>query len=200
MEPMGQLRQRPGKKGVTMASREQKLAPSARDLLITRAQPTQSLPMVMELGLLSGYKININKTEVLTFHYNPQSEANATGNGTVSPFNIKIMQDQLWPVDLKTNQIYKDGMSKFPNRINQDECFASDASWSATSTVLRTGRLDSKVTVAGGKARLQLQLRKGALKNHYHVAQLYNRWSVHVRQLTMQHGRERLAESQQLLY
>lgn len=72
IEPMSQLiRQRPEIKGVTMISGEQKLALFADDLLISLTQPTQTLPILMELleefSLMSGCKININKTQVLTF-------------------------------------------------------------------------------------------------------------------------------------
>ena len=47
----------------------------ADDLLISLTQPTQTLPKLMKLleefGLVSGYKIYINKTQALTFNYDP---------------------------------------------------------------------------------------------------------------------------------
>ena len=78
IEPMSQLiRQSSEIKGVTMTSGDQKLSLFADDLLMSITQPTQTLPKLMKLldefGLMSGYKININKTQVLTFNYDHPS-------------------------------------------------------------------------------------------------------------------------------
>lgn len=58
-----------------MTSCKQKLSLFADDLLLTITNPTKTLPTLMEMieeyGSLSGYKININKTQVLTLNYNP---------------------------------------------------------------------------------------------------------------------------------
>lgn len=55
-----------------MASGEQKLSLFADDLMLTITNPTKTLPILMEMianyGSLSGYKININKTQVLTLN------------------------------------------------------------------------------------------------------------------------------------
>lgn len=73
-----------------MTSREQKLALFADDLLISLTQPTQTLPKLIELledfGLISGYKININKTQVLTFNYDP-------------PLSIRTKYDWKWDTE-----------------------------------------------------------------------------------------------------
>lgn len=79
IEPLSRwIRQRPDIKGATMISGEQKVALFADDLLISLTQPTQTLPkmkkMLEEYGSLSGYKINVNKTQVLAFNYNPPNE------------------------------------------------------------------------------------------------------------------------------
>lgn len=54
-----------------------KLALFADGVLIYLAQPTQTFPKLMnvleEYGPLSGYNLNIQKTQVITFHYNPPS-------------------------------------------------------------------------------------------------------------------------------
>lgn len=76
IKPLSQwIRQRPDIIGVPMAAGEQKLSLFADDLLLTIANPTQTLPKFMEMieiyGSLSGYKININKTQVLTLNYSP---------------------------------------------------------------------------------------------------------------------------------
>lgn len=61
-----------------MASGVQKLALFADDLLTSLTKPTQTLPKLVELleefGFISLiYKINIKKTQALTFNYNPPS-------------------------------------------------------------------------------------------------------------------------------
>lgn len=79
-----------------MTSGEQKLALFADDLLISITQPTQTLPKLMKLleefGLISGYKININKSQVLTFNYDPHLQLRpcTTGIGMLSPLNIWV--------------------------------------------------------------------------------------------------------------
>lgn len=78
IEPLSQwIRQRSDITGVTMKSGEQKLPLFADDLLISITQPTQTLPKLMKLleefGSISGYKNNINKTQVLTLNYDPPS-------------------------------------------------------------------------------------------------------------------------------
>ena len=76
IEPLAQwIRQNTDIKGINMPSGENKLALFADDVLIYLSQPTQSLPKLMNLleqyGLYSGYKLNIQKTQVITFNYNP---------------------------------------------------------------------------------------------------------------------------------
>ena len=91
VEPISQLiRQRTDIKGVPMASGEQKLALFADDLLISITQPTQTLPKLMKLleefGSISGYKINVNKTQILTFNYDP-------------PVSIKTIYNWNWEAE-----------------------------------------------------------------------------------------------------
>lgn len=73
-----------------MASGEQKLSLFADDLMLTITNPTKTLPILMEMiveyGSLSGYKININKTQVLTLNYVP-------------PNKIKSLYRRNWEAD-----------------------------------------------------------------------------------------------------
>lgn len=76
IEPLAQsIRQSKEIKGVTLKSGEQKLALFADDIIIFMTDPTRSLPKLMDLlqdyGSFSGYKINITKTQILKFNYNP---------------------------------------------------------------------------------------------------------------------------------
>lgn len=76
IEPLSQwIHQNQNIKGISISGLEQKVTLFADDILIYLEQPTQSLPIVMfcleEYGLLSGYKLNVSKTQVLTFNYEP---------------------------------------------------------------------------------------------------------------------------------
>lgn len=56
----------------------QKLVLFADDILIYLSNPTQSLPALMtclnEFGSFSGYKLNVQKTQILSFDYNPSTD------------------------------------------------------------------------------------------------------------------------------
>lgn len=76
LEPLSQwMKQNDNIKGIVTEGDEQKIALFADDVLIYLTQPTVSLPELMstvkDFGLLSGYKLNVKKTQVLTFNYVP---------------------------------------------------------------------------------------------------------------------------------
>ena len=76
IEPLSQvITQTREIKGIEVFGIEQKLALFADDVLVYLGQPTQSLPALMntleEYGALSGYKLNIQKTQVITLNYDP---------------------------------------------------------------------------------------------------------------------------------
>lgn len=96
LEPLAQwIRQRPDIKGVIMASGEHKLALFADDVLMYLTQPNQTLPRVMtgleEYGSVSGYKININKTQILSLNYNPTTEIKNRYNWEWESNHIKYL-------------------------------------------------------------------------------------------------------------
>lgn len=75
IEPLGQwIRQRKDIIGVNIAG-EQKLSLFADDLLLTITKPTSTLPKILlmfeEYGSFSGYKINLDKSQILTLNYSP---------------------------------------------------------------------------------------------------------------------------------
>jgi len=75
IEPLAQgIRQNEAIEGIKMVD-HQKLALFADDVLIYLSNPTQSLPALMtclnEFGSFSGYKLNVQKTQILSFYYNP---------------------------------------------------------------------------------------------------------------------------------
>ena len=76
IEPLAQaVRQNEGIKGVIINGVAHKIGLFADDIMAYLSQPDDSLPTLMRLfeiyGHLSGYKINILKTQVLTLHYTP---------------------------------------------------------------------------------------------------------------------------------
>ena len=79
VEPLVQyIRQKREIRGIDLAEREQKIACYADDVLVFLSQPTFSWPQLM-LALkndrqLSGYKVNVGKTQVLSYNYSPTSE------------------------------------------------------------------------------------------------------------------------------
>jgi len=75
LEPLSQwIKQNNGVKGVVMAGGEQKIAMFADDVLIYLVNPNSSLPILMgafkEFGMTSGYKVNVQKTLVMTLTIN----------------------------------------------------------------------------------------------------------------------------------
>lgn len=76
IEPLSQwIRQNGNIKGIIMNTDEHKLALFADDVLVYLVQPTLTFPRLMDTldkyGTISGYKLNIEKTQVLTFNYVP---------------------------------------------------------------------------------------------------------------------------------
>ena len=76
IEPLSQMiRQNPNIKGINMADGEHKLAFFADDLLSYADQPTKTVPALMEtleeFGALSGYRLNVDKTQVISLNYTP---------------------------------------------------------------------------------------------------------------------------------
>lgn len=79
LEPLSQsIKQKAQIQGIEIKGTCQKLALFADDVLIFLSSPDTSVPALMsefaKFGQMSGYKINVQKTQVLTFNYSP-SEA-----------------------------------------------------------------------------------------------------------------------------
>lgn len=76
IEPLSQwIRQNGNIKGIRMNADEHKLALFADDVLIYLTQPTLTFPKLMDTlhryGTFSGYKLNVQKTQVLSCNYTP---------------------------------------------------------------------------------------------------------------------------------
>lgn len=76
IEPLAQwIRNIPNIKGIHINGKDHKLALYADDILIYLNKPTNSFPKLMHIlekyGRYAGYKLNIQKTQTLTFNYTP---------------------------------------------------------------------------------------------------------------------------------
>ncbi len=76
IEPLAQkIREDPKIMGISFRGREYKTGLYADDILVTLSDPDASLPNLMscldQFGFYSGYKLNIEKTQTLSFNYSP---------------------------------------------------------------------------------------------------------------------------------
>uniref|UniRef100_A0A669BFP5 Reverse transcriptase domain-containing protein n=1 Tax=Oreochromis niloticus TaxID=8128 RepID=A0A669BFP5_ORENI len=64
--------------GVTTGNVENKICLYADDVLVALGNPEEGIPLLMEMleeyGRLSGYRLNIQKTQILTFFFNPSRQ------------------------------------------------------------------------------------------------------------------------------
>lgn len=82
IEPLSQwIHQDENIKGILTAGGNKNWPYSMDDILIFFERPTQSFPKLMRLlegyGSMSGYKLNVSKTQVLCFNYEPTTEIRA---------------------------------------------------------------------------------------------------------------------------
>lgn len=79
LEPLAQaIREDCNIQGILIDKVEHKIAMYADDVLLYINKPVECLPILLDLldvfGTYSGYKLNIQKTQILTFNYNPSPE------------------------------------------------------------------------------------------------------------------------------
>ena len=83
IEPLAQaIRQNEKVKGINIKGQEHTISLFADDILIYLDRPNtnfiQLMHLIDEFGIHSGYKINVNKTQILTFNYTPSLEIKKT--------------------------------------------------------------------------------------------------------------------------
>ncbi len=106
IEPLAQaVRETNGIVGVQIGDTQHKICLYADDIVLTLINPNVSLPklisLLQEFGSYSGYKLNLNKTQTITFNYKPQDNINRICNFKWKDNMIKYLGVQI-PKDLST--------------------------------------------------------------------------------------------------
>lgn len=105
IEPLAQaIRERKDISGITIGDREHKACLYADDILLTLSNPNVSLSsllsLLIEFGTFSRYKLNLQKTQVISFNYQPSAEIQEKSkfnwkNNTIKYLGIQIPKDYL---------------------------------------------------------------------------------------------------------
>ena len=106
IEPLAQwIRQTTSIKGISILEEEHKVALYADDILVYLTTPSNSLPELMKLldsfGKYSGYKLNVQKTQVLAFNYSPPTQLKETFRFNWNQTSLKYLGIHL-PKDIRT--------------------------------------------------------------------------------------------------
>uniref|UniRef100_A0A3B3D4V0 Reverse transcriptase domain-containing protein n=1 Tax=Oryzias melastigma TaxID=30732 RepID=A0A3B3D4V0_ORYME len=122
IEPLAQaIREQKDIRGITIGDSTYKVGLYADDILITLSNPNVSLPnlftLLKKFGMFSGYKLNLQKTQSLSFNYNPQKEIQKMftfnwGNNIIKYLGIYI------PGDLK--RLYEINYTRLTSEIKAD--------------------------------------------------------------------------------
>ena len=125
MEPLAQeIRQKDEVKGITIAQEEHKiglLLLFADDIVIYLKNPDSTFPRLLSIldnfGQKSGYKLNINKTQVLCVNYTPSSSIRQKYKlkwdlGNMKYLGVFITRD--------LNKLYEINYHKINNNIQKD--------------------------------------------------------------------------------
>jgi hypothetical protein len=122
IEPLAQaIRQNKELKGVTIKGIEHKLGLFADDLIAFLEQPNTSLPNLMKLlhtyGHLSGYKINVSKTQILSFNYTPPKEIMEIYD---LKWNLKSIQYLGVTITKNSTDLYKANYNNLDQEVKKD--------------------------------------------------------------------------------
>lgn len=122
MEPLAQeIRQNDELKGITIAQEEHKIGLFADDIVTYLKNPDSTFPKLLTIldnfGQKSGYKLNINKTQVLCVNYTPSSSIRQKYKlkwdlGNIKYLGVFITRD--------LNKLYEINYHKINNNIQKD--------------------------------------------------------------------------------
>lgn len=108
--------------------KEHKIAKFADDILMYLGHPSESIPELLitlrEYSLLSGYKLNAHKTQILSFNYSPsqsiREELNVNWDSkTIQYLGVTIAKN----LDTITSENYDPLFSKIESDLVRWSCF-----------------------------------------------------------------------------
>lgn len=122
IEPLAQLiRQETILEGITIGGTEHKICLYADDVLVALKKPASSVPLLMDLltmyGTLSGYTLNIEKTQALVFNFNPPHDLATRYNFKWNSTSIKYLGVKLTK---DTTQLYNENYTVVSKKIGDD--------------------------------------------------------------------------------
>ena len=107
--------------GITIARDEHKIGLFADDIIIFLQDPnttfTKLVMIIKEYGLMSGYKLNISKTQILTFNCKPNTEIRKNYNLNWNAKSIKYLGVI---ITQEFNRIHKTNYKQRNERIQRD--------------------------------------------------------------------------------
>lgn len=122
IEPLAQLiRQETALEGITIGGTEHKICLYTDNVLVALKKPASSVPLLMDLltmyGTLSGYTLNIEKTQALVFNFNPPQDLanryNFKWNSTsIKYLGVKLTKD--------TTHLYNENYTVVNKKIGDD--------------------------------------------------------------------------------
>lgn len=122
IEPLAQaIRQNKEIKGIAIKGLEHKIGLFADDVIAFLGQPNTTLPILMKLldsyGYLSGYRINISKTQILAINYKPTKVIRENYKLNWSLKSIKYLGVS---VTQDLSELYKENYEKLNQNIQKD--------------------------------------------------------------------------------
>lgn len=122
IEPLAQaIRERKDISGITIGDQEHKACLYADDILLTLSDPNVSLSsllsLLIEFGTFSGYKLNLQKTQVISFNYQPSAEIQEKSKFNWKNKTIKYLGIQI-PKDL--SRLFEENYSTLTSNIKAD--------------------------------------------------------------------------------
>uniref|UniRef100_A0A096LQF6 Reverse transcriptase domain-containing protein n=1 Tax=Poecilia formosa TaxID=48698 RepID=A0A096LQF6_POEFO len=122
IEPLAQvIREEAGLEGVTIGNVENKICLYADDVLVVIKNPESGIPLLMNIletyGRLSGYKLNIQKTQILTLNFVPSRQLVNSFQ-----FNWRQLQIEYLGIILTKNlaQLYEVNYKRINKKIYED--------------------------------------------------------------------------------
>ena len=122
IEPLAQaVRQNEELKGVIVNGKEHKIGLFADDVVAFLEQPNKSLPALMKqlemYGHLSGYKVNVSKTQILALNYTPPKEIQEAFHLN---WNLKKIKYLGITITKGLSKLYKANYNKISQEIQKD--------------------------------------------------------------------------------